>query len=117
MSMTIGTYTVVNPHYQGGHKQEREIVGGGSRRLSGARWSHYITGQWGWNPLKWRVVGDDYNGVNGVRTALVGVEGTTFTLTDWLGNSETCELETGWTDEPLGVGVHEIVANFREVTA
>lgn len=113
MSMTIGANTVASPAYDDGWEREREQVGGGFRYLDGSRGRHHVTAQWRWS-LSWRVKGADYTAL---MAALLAVEGTAFTLTDHLGNSETCELEGSPRDLEIGNGKHAVSATFVEVTA
>jgi hypothetical protein len=113
MSMTIGGNTVHNPAYDKVWQRERQQIGAPWAYLDGSRGGHHITAQWGWS-LVWRVVGKDYTDL---MTALLAVEGVSFTLTDHLGNSETCMLDGNPRDRLDGNVVHEVTASFVETTA
>lgn len=113
MSMMIGTATVVNPFYDGGYARERDLMVGRWRFLAGDRGRHFVVGQWKWS-IVWRVLATDYDDL---MAALAAVEQGTFTLTDHLGNSETCELDGNPKERLMGNTVHEVTATFVEVTA
>lgn len=112
MSMTIGDNTVKSPFYGEGWERERRRVGGDWLFLDGSRGRHHITAHWA-PRFVWRVTGDEYDDL---MEALLAVEGTTFTLTDHLGNTGGVMMVGNPTDRLIGTTVHEVTAEFVGVT-
>ncbi len=112
MSMTIGDNTVKSPFYGEGWERERRRVGGDWLFLDASRGRHHMGAHWA-PRFVWRVVGDEYTAL---MTALLAVEGTTFTLTDHLGNAADVMMVGVPTDRLIGTALHEVSAQFVGVT-
>lgn len=113
MSMTIGDNTVKSPYYGEGWERERRRIGGDWLFLDASRGRHHMGAHWA-PRFVWRVWGDDYTTLMG---ALLAVEGTTFTLTDHLGNEAEVMMVGNPTDRLIGTAVHEVTAEFVGVAA
>lgn len=112
MSITIGTATVINPIYDGGWSRRRERIGGDWLFADGSRGRHCLTAQWHYR-MTWHVLGDDYTDL---MQALLAVECSVFTLTDHLGNGGACQLAGDPEETQINNSVHEVSAEFVEVT-
>lgn len=113
MSMTIGDNTVKSPFYGEGWERERRRIGGDWLFLDASRGRHHMGAHWA-PRFVWRVVEDEYDTL---MTALLAVEGVIFTLTDHLGNIGDVMMVGSPTDRLIGTVLHEVSAQFIEVTA
>lgn len=113
MSMGIGEHTIKSPFYGEGWERERRRIGGDWLFLDASRGRHHMGAHWAPRYV-WRVVGEEYTAL---MAALLDVEGTTFGLIDHLGNSGTMMLVGNPTDRLIGTRLHEVSAQFIEVTA
>ena len=112
MSMGIGDYAVKSPFYGEGWQRERRRVGGDWLFLDASRGRHHMGAHWA-PRFVWRVRDDEYVQL---MAALTAVEGTTFNLIDHLGNAGTMMMIGNPTDRLIGTVLHEVGAQFIEVT-